>query len=201
VIPIILRPCNWKELLFSSLQVLPPNGKPVTRWKDRDEAFLAIEQGLRTVIDELASSEMDNPVTGSPIWNVPIPRNNFFTGRENVLQALHDSLHKQSSAILTQVQTQAISGLGGIGKTQTAVEYCYRYAEEYQAVLWTRAETELEIRTGFSEIAKALGLPEQAAQDPEKTVQAVKRWLEQTPGWLLVLDNADHPEILLPQPG
>jgi hypothetical protein len=54
-------------------------------------------------------------------WNVPYVRNPFFTGREELLKQLHDNLAQNKAAALTQAQ--AISGLGGIGKTQTAVEY------------------------------------------------------------------------------
>jgi len=63
--------------------------------------------------------------TPATIWNVPIRRNLLFTGRREVLQRLHDRLAAGKPAALTQ--PQAISGLGGIGKTQTALEYAYRY--------------------------------------------------------------------------
>src|SRR5205085_8529664 len=64
-----------------------------------------------------------------PIWNVPLQRNLFFTGREQVLVDLHTALGAGKTAALPQ-SPQAISGLGGIGKTQTAVEYAYRFASE-----------------------------------------------------------------------
>lgn len=66
-------------------------------------------------------------------WNVPFKRIPFFTGRESVINRLHDSLtHTQAAAL---IHPQGVSGLGGIGKTQTAVEYAYRYQDEYTAVL------------------------------------------------------------------
>ena len=127
-------------------------------------------------------------------WNVPYERNPFFIGREKILQTLHQHLNQNDTAV--SYQTHVISGLGGIGKTQTAVEYVYRHRHDYQAVFWVRAETELELRTGFVEIGRLLDLPQKDAKDPNDIIRAVKRWLEQHSGWLLVFDNADHPEWL-----
>src|SRR5260370_562508 len=84
-------------------------------------------------------------------------------------------------------QPKAISGLGGIGKKQLAIEYAYRYRGEYQAVLWVRAETTEALNASYSELAALLGLPEKEVQEQEVVVQAVKGWLRQTNGWLLIL--------------
>jgi tetratricopeptide (TPR) repeat protein len=92
-------------------------------------------------------------------------------------------------------QPQAISGLGGVGKTQTAVEYAYRHRNDYQAVLWVGADTREALVAGFVRIAELLSLPEKAAQDQNLTVAAVARWLENNSGWLLILDNADDPKL------
>jgi tetratricopeptide (TPR) repeat protein len=128
------------------------------------------------------------------IENVPYARNPYFTGRDTILHNLHEALSKDSATALTQ--GYAISGLGGIGKTQTAVEYSYRYRSEYRYIFWVRAETEVELQAGFVEIARLLDLPEQDATNPADTVQAVKHWLEHTSEWLLIFDNADAPEQL-----
>src|SRR2546421_2821721 len=124
-----------------------------------------------------------------PAWNVPLRRNPFFTGREPVFTQIHKLLHAGKTAALSQ--PPAISGLGGIGKTQTAVEYAYRYREEYQYVLWVQANTSEALLANFVALAGVLDLPEQDAQEQQITVQAVKHWLESHSGWLLIFDNAD----------
>jgi|SRR5579859_1551900 len=53
VIPVILRPVSWQNAPFAHLQVLPARARPVTRWSDRDEAFLSVALGIRNAVEEL----------------------------------------------------------------------------------------------------------------------------------------------------
>ena len=132
----------------------------------------------------------DRKVPAFPfIWNVPYPRNSYFTGREDILKKLYDALRTDKTAAITQ--PQAVSGLGGIGKTQSAVEYAYRYRNDYQAVLWARAETRQLLVSDFVVVAGLLNLPEKDVQDQNKAVEAVRRWLKEHRDWLLILNNAD----------
>jgi len=124
------------------------------------------------------------------LWSVPYHRNPFFTGRDSILERLHVALHTEKAADLTQ--TQAISGLGGIGKTQVAIEYAYRYRSCYKAVLWARAETRDVFIADFMTIAELLRLPEKDEQDPRHTLAAVKNWLHTSTDWLLILDNVEN---------
>lgn len=127
------------------------------------------------------------------IWNVPYRRNPFFTGHEETLRLLHAAFNAEDTPI---IQALAISGLSGIGKTQTALEYVYRYGNDYQAVLWVRADTHELLATDFASLATLLALPEKDDQDQGRAVAAVKRWLSRRTGWLLVLDNADDLEMV-----
>jgi tetratricopeptide (TPR) repeat protein len=126
---------------------------------------------------------------GGALWNVPYRRNPFFTGREEVLAALREALTAEGVAALAQ--PLALSGLGGIGKTQTAVEYAYRFAGEYQAVLWVRADSRETLLADLLALARLLDLPEKDEQDSGHAAAAVSRWLETTPGWLLIFDNVE----------
>ena len=125
-------------------------------------------------------------------WNVPYPHNPNFTGREAILTQLKAALVSGMPAAMSQ----AIVGLGGIGKTQTAVEYAYRHRDQYRAVLWVRADTETSLVSGYRELAEVLGLPEKDEGDGNKMATAVRRWLGREPGYLLILDNADDPTLV-----
>src|SRR5438874_4164304 len=106
------------------------------------------------------------------VWNVPFRRNPFFTGRELIFAQIHSLLHAGKTAALSQ--PPAISGLGGVGKTQTAVEYAYRYREEYQYVLWEQANTAEALLSNFVALARVIDLPEKDAPEQQIIVQAVK---------------------------
>jgi tetratricopeptide (TPR) repeat protein/transcriptional regulator with XRE-family HTH domain len=130
-----------------------------------------------------------------PTWNVPYRRNPFFTGREEILAHLYTALRSSKAAALTQ--TQAISGLGGIGKTQIAVEYAYRYRDHYQAIFWINASTRDALSADFVKLAALLDLPEQQEQDQDIVARAVRRWLTTHTRWLLILDNVDNLEMIV----
>ncbi len=125
----------------------------------------------------------------APFWNVPFRRNPFFTGRADLLERLHEQLARSHRAALTQ--STALTGLGGIGKTQTVIEYAYRYRQEYRAVFWVRAASQETLTADMVALAQLLRLPGYESQDEMQIVAAVKRWLARQQGWLLILDNAD----------
>jgi tetratricopeptide (TPR) repeat protein len=190
VIPILLRPVDWKDAPFARLQALPTAAKPITTWRNRDEAFTDVASGIRRVIEDLSSLQASAPRAAlPPVWNVPYPRNSFFIGRDEILARLRTQLQAGQATALSQ--PQAITGLGGIGKTQIAVEYAYRFHQDYRVVLWARAEDTEALTSSYVTIASLLNLPEQKEQDQSITVQAVKTWLQTHSGWLLMLDNAD----------
>jgi tetratricopeptide (TPR) repeat protein len=204
VIPVIVRPCAWQGAAFDDLQCLPRNKKAVSTWRNRDLAWQHVIAGLREIFDEaLPIATGTLPATEPGYWNVPVPRNPFFIGQDALLERLHARLW--DTRIAAYGQFQAVSGMGGIGKTQLAVEYAYRYRHEYQAVLWAYAESVESLAASYVKIAALLQLPARNATEQEVIIRAVKTWLHTQRRWLLLLDNADEPDLyasfLPPAPG
>jgi tetratricopeptide (TPR) repeat protein/class 3 adenylate cyclase len=127
--------------------------------------------------------------------NLPA-RNPNFTGRSGLLDCLHSQLHPGQPAAVVQVQAQAVHGLGGVGKTQLALEYAHRNIGDYDLVWWVTAEQPAAIPSQLVALARRLGLPEQAKQT--ETVHALWDALRQCDRWLLIFDNAEHPSELHP---
>jgi tetratricopeptide (TPR) repeat protein len=195
VIPILVRPVDWSRAPFAHLQVLPINAKPLATWENQEAVLADITASIRCVIEEVSFLPASAAHEALPtIWDIPLARNPFFVGRDQELEDLHMQLQRSNTAAIGQ--TRAISGLGGIGKTQIAVEYAYRYFQDYQAVLWARADSNESLNSSYGRIAMLLDLLEKDTREQEIIVEAVKTWLRRHQGWLLILDNADEPSLL-----
>ena len=195
VVPILVRAAFWSDAPFAHLQALPTDATPISTWSDVDLALTDVTASIRRVLSELPMLSASAPRATFPaIWNIPYPRNPFFLGRERELAQMHDQFHHGQAMALSQ--PEAISGLGGIGKTQLALEYAYQYHQEYQAVLWAFAESREALVSSYLTFAALLQLPEREAKEQEAVVQSVKHWLQTHRNWLLILDNTDDLTLL-----
>ncbi|HET8846301.1 MAG TPA: FxSxx-COOH system tetratricopeptide repeat protein, partial [Ktedonobacteraceae bacterium] len=153
------------------------------------------------------ASAPSSPVKPSALWTVPYRRNPHFTGRDEQLASLAGqlSLEKRGNGVLCQAdfnQPLALRGLGGIGKTQIALEYAFRSRErgDYTHILWFNTASKEAIIASFLTLAALL--PDVA--DPKETNQqqliaAILRWLEQCQEpWLLIFDNVDDLSLVQP---
>jgi len=137
---------------------------------------------------------------GSLLPNNLPDRNLYFSGREGQLNELYT--HFQSGGAGCKKQT--ITGLGGVGKTQTATEYAWRFISNYKDAVWlVNAETEI---TAFSDclgFAKSVGLlSENMDETKELTLKQLadhlKSWFAVNNSWLFIFDNVEQSEVITP---
>lgn len=115
-------------------------------------------------------------------------KNPHFTGRKNLLNLLHDKLFDEKAEQYTH--RVALYGLGGVGKTQLAIEYVVTHKHYYTGIYWITAVNQAELFAGFQKIAAKTGCVT-TNLDPEDMARAVLEWLGERDRWLLVLDNMD----------
>jgi len=159
--------------------------KPIERPRYPDA--YAVRNGSHAVSDSPRF-----PVARPAIWNVPA-RNPNFTGRADDLDRLHAAMTRHSTFTLC-----SLHGMGGVGKTQTAIEYIHRHADEYNLVWWINAEKAIAIGDQFAELGHELGL--EVVADAGLMTRSVHRALRDWSRWLLVFDNAVTPDDVGPLP-
>jgi hypothetical protein len=126
------------------------------------------------------------------VWGDVPQRNPAFTGREDFLETLHHELGERRQ---TAVLPQAIHGMGGVGKSQIAIEYVHRHSDEFDLVWWIPAEESGQILTSLTKLAQRLRLdvsPEANAAVPA-VQEALSTGVTGYRDWLLVFDNAEDP--------
>ncbi|MEU0690605.1 FxSxx-COOH system tetratricopeptide repeat protein [Streptomyces uncialis] len=117
------------------------------------------------------------------------PRNLAFIGRDPLFERLRGAL---ATAAVARTRC-VLMGPPGIGKSQTAMEYCHRFSGDYDIVWWVRADSAGAVRRGLTRLAERLGLP--TVGDVPATVLAHLRAREHG-SWLLVYDDVRDPALL-----
>ncbi|MEO7329746.1 MAG: TIR domain-containing protein, partial [Minicystis sp.] len=204
VIPILLHPVDIDLLPIALLRPLPRDLRPVTLWPVRDEAWLDVERGIRRAVEMLRARRREGaaraPVSSQPVsrpFCVPSLSNRFYPIREDILRDLRARFTGDEGAPFPRVQ--CLAGFGGVGKTHTALHYASRYRDQYSAAFFVRAESELSLRQGFFDIARAVTAVTAVtadALDLDAAVRVVRAYLAGNPGWLLILDHVEDPEMV-----
>src|SRR5277367_2077914 len=122
---------------------------------------------------------------------MPFERNAMFHGRdvllEQIRQTLLQNLPKRYNHRL------AIHGLGGIGKTQIALEYAYRYKDSYDYVFWVHGADRSSLISGLASYAMSVQVQDQSQLD--LIASEVLKWLNNSGRWLVIIDNLDDTRV------
>ncbi|GAB3251962.1 FxSxx-COOH system tetratricopeptide repeat protein [Kineosporia babensis] len=154
---------------------------------------------------DLMAVQSSSPAARSVLGDYP-PRNQFFTGRDDLLADLHASLRSSRDVTqqpqysgVTAVLPHALHGMGGVGKSLLAIEYLYRHANEYDVVWWISSERTNGIQNSLIMLGQRLGLTidNEANTAVPAVLEALRRG-EPYGNWLLVFDNAESPESVMP---
>ena len=196
LIPLKLDPCEIPDLERHEEGIKLQDYQSLDYFAEDGLARLLKTIRTKSETVQKLDSKADFSINSALIrFDIPFKRNQYFTGRQGVIDQLHATLSQTGAAAINQVQ--AVYGLGGIGKTQTAVEYAYRYfyeEQEYEWVFWVNGETEINLREDYGKIAGQVSLG--VWNELDKKIEAVKQWLQNHENWLLIFDNAGHPEWL-----
>jgi NB-ARC domain len=124
-----------------------------------------------------------------PFYGVP-NYSHAFVGRADILARMEEVITKCKSS--KWCRPLALSGIGGMGKTQLMLQYCHIHKADYQFTFWLEAESRTTLLGSFRELARNLSLDNRLEKDSEEKIAAwVCNWLEHRTGWLLLFDNAD----------
>ncbi|MCX2862255.1 FxSxx-COOH system tetratricopeptide repeat protein [Paucibacter sp. PLA-PC-4] len=164
------EPKRLHELLLPRIEGLPSGPHLLERTTGSGDAWSSVHASSR-------------------ITNLPT-RNVQFAGRDDWLTKIHSDLAVDRPIVVAQ----AIAGLGGIGKTQLALEYAHRHEHDYQIVWWVKSETRASREADLLELYKKLEPGQHEGQPVAASLAALRRCLESNRGWLLVFDNVEKPD-------
>jgi hypothetical protein len=118
----------------------------------------------------------------------------LFKGRDTFLDDLRNRLSVSDARATAIVNRLAVHGLGGVGKSRAAVEYAWRHADDYTALLSISAPSVADLRASLANLAGVLGITAEWASFDHQLAE-VLHWLNVHPGWLLIIDNVDTEEV------
>jgi predicted ATPase/Tfp pilus assembly protein PilF len=202
VIPVILRPCQWRKSPLGKLQALPKDGLPVIKWKHLDDAFMSIAEGIEAAVEELmdtpakvstrsdsqkaehgSNGKANRAEVPSKFFNNLLTPLTRFIGRGSEVSDIKDYLQQKDVRIIV------VHGIGGAGKSRLAQQAAATLAEEFRdgicLVLLDRiSNPDLVLTT----IAQTLGLREVEGIPVD---ERLKQYLGDK-HLLLLLDNFEH---------
>jgi tetratricopeptide (TPR) repeat protein len=186
----------YTDALLRAVGTLEPFLSPILLQTalDLKKGQFAQDKKLDEIISLLQARVNAAPVAPSPTLPGDLPpgsylpfwRNKFFTGRVEDLQTLAETL--QADHLAGAVVNQALSGMGGVGKTQLAVEFAYEYGHRFKGVHWLDLRDPQALDSQIALCGEKMGLPNWPPTQPEQVSATLRAWCENHPR-LLILDN------------
>ncbi|KAF2494841.1 hypothetical protein BU16DRAFT_618820 [Lophium mytilinum] len=183
--------------------------KTSSAWVDQEANVInhqSLHEGLHLILDELKLVRGHQPtmiLLEYPFHNLPHARNPQFHARHTELSRLKAYL--RPGVLPEALLVLGLHGTGGIGKTEIALEYAYRYQRYYDAILWVAAETSAKLSDSFSSLSGEIGIVDQSVQSSHQRCEALKRWLSAASQrsnrpckWLIIYDNVETSDSLKP---
>ncbi|KAK6354118.1 hypothetical protein TWF730_008538 [Orbilia blumenaviensis] len=182
-------------------------------YQSRNETFmvksLLHQEKMEQILLSKQSQVQIKALAKLPFSFIPYSRNSLFFGRKDLIEVVKSKLQSNVNSATTEqgskpennpVLSCALWGLGGIGKTQTAIEITYRMQSDFDIILWISASDDPHaISQAFSAICKKLELDPNNTQNTGTERQCVVDWLKETDKkWLIIFDNAYEASILKP---
>ncbi|WP_238007494.1 tetratricopeptide repeat protein [Dactylosporangium sp. AC04546] len=160
-------------------------------WVNRNDGIISIgDHAVNTITNVVLPQVRDAATVPAPPGLIHLRQASvteaLFVGRAEELDAVAAALEQGNGVI-----TQAITGLGGIGKSTLAERYALSRRDRHNPIWWLTAESPAQLETGLAALAARLD-PGLAAR-PEVGAEWCRAWLDTHDGWLLVLDNVARP--------
>ncbi|KAK2594152.1 hypothetical protein QQS21_008151 [Conoideocrella luteorostrata] len=161
-----------------------------------DPRYLAISGVIKGYVRAIAEKNdtIERPIRArrndtAPVgkFSVPFPRNPNFVSRDTDLSFI---LGNVQDAVKSQ-KTFLIHGIGGVGKTQLALEFAYRFQDKFRYVFWLSAQNEATISAAYNNMAMSLSLQSPESRRNALTIERVRQWLCENSDWLLLFDNVE----------
>jgi hypothetical protein len=141
--------------------------------KQKSEAYLRQSE---LSADLLNRFHISGDTTDFPLNTLPYPEYRGFYGREDILKQLDAALVPVQSS--RGIQSVLLHGLGGVGKSQTALAFAHRNSSSFDAIFWIRSETETSVKDSFTNIALALHIAaERGEGHDEENLWYFQAWL------------------------